>query len=426
MREAPDGAAVAPVWQRTWVLGAALGPLRERDFRLLFLGRTVSLFGTAFAPIALAFAVLDIGGSATDLGLVVAASALPQVVFILAGGIWADRLPRHHVMVVSDAVAGAAQATIAALVLTGAAEIWHLIALQIVRGTATAFFFPASQGIVPQTVSARLLQEANALLRLSRNGTQIVGAAAGGILVATIGSGWSLAFDAATYFAGAALLLGLRIPRDLTLPDRHFFRELHEGWAAFRSRSWLWGIVVQFAFVNAATVGVWSVLGPVVAEDELGGAAAWGLIVAAQAAGFVCGSLATLRYRPRRMLLAATLAIFPTALPILLLAPPAPTIAIAVAAFVAGVGVEIFGVLWDVTMQQEISEEQLSRVYSYDALGSFVVIPLGAAVAGPVADTIGTAETLVGSALVIVTATALVLLSDAVRNLQRRPVQSTA
>jgi MFS family permease len=145
------------------VLRAALSPLVERDFRLLFVGRTVSLFGTAFAPIALAFAVLDIGGSATDLGLVVAASALPQVIFILVGGIWADRLLRHHVMVVSDSVAGAVQAAIAALVLTGAAEIWHLVALQLVRGTATAFFFPAAQGIVPQTVSARLLQEANAL-----------------------------------------------------------------------------------------------------------------------------------------------------------------------------------------------------------------------------------------------------------------------
>jgi MFS family permease len=405
------------------VLRAALSPLVERDFRLLFLGRTVSLFGTAFAPIALAFAVLDIGGSATDLGLVVGASMLPQVIFLLVGGIWADRLPRHHVMVVSDSVAGAAQAAIAALVLIGSAEVWHLIALQVVRGTATAFFFPAAQGIVPQTVSARLLQEANALLRLSRNGTQIFGAAVGGVLVATIGSGWSLAFDAATYFGGAALLLALRIPRDLTLPDRHFLRELKEGWDAFRSRSWLWGIVVQFAFVNAASVGVWSVLGPVVADDELGGAAAWGFIVAAEAAGFVVGGAVMLRYRPSRMLLVATLAIFPTALPILLLAAPAPVVVIAAAAFVAGVGIELFGVLWDVTMQQEISTEQLSRVYSYDALGSFVVIPLGAAIAGPVADTIGTAETLVASALVIVAATALVLLVDEVRSLRRRAVE---
>ena len=337
------------------MLRAALSPLGEREFRLLFLGRITSLFGSAFAPIALAFAVLDLTGSPSDLGLVIAAGFVPQVFFILVGGIWADRLPRHHVMVVSDLLAGAAQAAIAVLVLTGVAEIWHLVVLQVIRGVATSFFYPASQGIVPQTVSARLLQEANALLRLTRNGTQIGGVAAGGILVAAIGPGWSLAFDAATYFAGAVFLLALRLPRDLTMPERHFVRELREGWDAFRSRAWLWGIVVQFAFVNAAGVGAWAVLGPVVADDDLGGAAAWGFILAAQAAGFIVGGVFTLRYRPDRLLLVATLAIFPMALPILLLAPPAPAVVIALAAFTAGFGMEIFGVFWDVAMQQQIS-----------------------------------------------------------------------
>ena len=201
---------------------------------------------------------------------------------------------------------------------------------------------------------------------------------------------------------------------------------MSDGWDAFRSRSWLWTIVLQFAFVNAAIVGVWSVLGPVVAKNDLGGAAAWGFILAAQAAGFVFGSVVMLRYRPNRLLLVATLAIFPTALPILLLTAPAPVIAIALAAFVSGVGVEVFGVLWDVTMQQEVSVEQLSRVYSYDALGSFVVIPLGAAIAGPLAERIGTAEALAGSALLILVATSLVLLIDEVRNLRRKPVEATA
>lgn len=401
------------------MLGAALTPLREREFRLLFLGRTVSLFGSAFAPVAIAFAVLDLTGSASDLGLVVAAGFVPQVFFILVGGIWADRLPRHHVMVVSDLVAGGAQAAIAALVLTGSAEIWHLLALQVVRGVASSFFFPASQGIVPQTISARLLQEANALLRLTRNGTQIGGTAAGGIIVAATGSGWALAFDAATYFLGAAFLLGMRLPRNLTMPERHFARELREGWDAFRSRAWLWGIVVQFAFVNAAGVGAWAVLGPVVAEADLGGAAAWGFILAAQSAGFILGSVFTLRYRPDRILLVATLAIFPMAVPIVLLAAPAPVVVIALAAFAAGFGIEIFGVFWDVAMQQQIPPEQLSRLYSYDALGSFVFIPLGAAVAGPMAVHVGVTETLVGAAVVIVVATALVLLIDEVRDLRR-------
>ena len=404
------------------MLRDALRPLREREFRLLFWGRTVSLFGSAFAPIALAFAVLDLTGSPSDLGLVVAAFVVPQIFFILVGGIWADRLPRHHVMVVSDLVAGGAQAALAVLVLTGTAEIWHLVALQLVRGTAVSFFFPAAQGIVPQTVTGHLLQEANALLRLTRNGTQIGGAAAGGILVAAIGPGWALAFDAATYFAGAVLLAAIRLSQSSTMAERHFLRELREGWDAFRSRTWLWGIVVQFAFVNAAAVGAWAVLGPVVADEELGGAAAWGLILAAQSAGLIVGGLFTLRYRPERLLLVATLAIFPMALPILLLAGPAPLPAIALAAFVAGFAVEIFGVFWDVVMQQQIPEDQLSRVYSYDALGSFVFIPIGAAIAGPLAAAFGVTETLVAAAVVIVVPTALVLLIDEVRSLRRTEV----
>jgi predicted MFS family arabinose efflux permease len=401
------------------VLREAFRPLGEQAFRLLFIGRTVSLFGTAFAPIALAFAVLDLTGSASDLGLVVAAGFVPQIVFILVGGIWADRLPRHHVMVASDLVAGSVQAAIAVLVLTGAAEIWQLVALQLVRGVASSFFFPASQGIVPETVGARMLQEANALLRLSRNVTQIGGTAAGGILVAAVGSGWALAFDAATYFAGAIFLLALRLPRELTMPQRDFVRELREGWQAFRTRAWLWGIVLQFAFVNAAGVGAWSVLGPVIADAELGGAEAWGLILASQGAGLIVGGFVALRYRPQRLLLVATLAVFPLAVPILLLAPPAPTVLIAAAAFVAGFAIELFGTFWDVAMQQQISHDQLSRVYSYDALGSFVFIPLGAAVAGPAADSVGLRETLVGAAAVIVVATALVLLLDEVRQLRR-------
>ena len=404
------------------MLRAALRLLGERQFRLLFLGRTVSLFGSAFAPIAIAFAVLDLTGSASALGLVVAAGFVPQIVFILVGGIWADRLPRHHVMVASDVVAGAAQAAIAALVLTGVAEIWHLVVLQVIRGIAASFFFPASQGIVPQTVSPSRLQEANALLGLTRSSTQVLGTAAGGILVAAIGSGWALAFDAATYFLGAVFLLGLRLAPNLTMPDQDFLRELREGWDSFRSRAWLWGIVLQFAFVNAAYVGAWAVLGPVVAEDELGGAATWGVILAAGAVGTIAGGLVALRFKPQRLLLAATLTIFPFALPLVLLSFPAPAVAIGVGAFVAGVGLPLFDVFWNTAMQEQIPPEQLSRMYSYDALGSIVFIPLGAAVAGPISTVVGVTESLVGASVVIVAATLLVLLIDEVRTLRRREV----
>jgi MFS family permease len=403
-----------------------LGPLAERDFRLLFLGRTVTFFGSALAPVALAFAVLDLTGSATDLGLVTASFLLPQIVFILIGGIWADRLPRHHVMVASDALSGAAQAATAALLLAGSAEVWQLAVLAAVRGTASAFFFPASQGIVPQVVSAERLQEANALLRLSRNATSIGGAALGGILVAALGPGWALAIDAATYGLGTLFILALHVPRHLHLPERNFVRELREGWDEFRSRTWLWVIVVQFAFVNACSIGAFTILGAFVADTSLGGPVAWGVILAANGAGLVVGGIVMLRWRPSRPLLVATLGIFPLAAPLLLLAIPASTALIALAAFAAGVGVELFGVLWDTVMQEQIPEEALSRVYSYDMLGSIVFIPLGAALAGPIADQMGVAETLVGAAGITIGATALVLLVPDVRTLRTRQAQGAA
>jgi MFS family permease len=400
-----------------------LGALAERDFRLLFLGRTISLAGSALAPVALAFAVVDLTGSPSDLGLVLAAFVLPQLAFVLVGGIWADRLPRHLVMIVSDLVSGAVQGSIALLLLTGTAQIWHLVVLAAVRGTAGAFFFPASTGVVPETVSAGRLQQANALLGLSRNGTTIGGAALGGLLVAGIGPGWTLAVDAATFGLGAIFLGLLSLPPGSRLPERHFVRELVEGWNEFRSRTWLWAMVVQFAIINATAVSAFLVLGPFIAERSLGGAAAWGAILSAQAAGLVVGGLLGLRYRPEHPLLTATLAFIPTAAPLALLALTAPLAAIAIAAFLAGLGMELFNVLWQTTVQEQIPEDKLSRVSSYDWLGSLALAPVGAASVGPVAEAVGTSETLWAAAAVVVVACLAVLAVADVRNVRRRTLE---
>jgi MFS family permease len=406
----------------------ALAPLREREFRLLFTGETVSFLGTAMAPVALAFAVLELTGSKTDLGLVLAARSVPQVIFLLVGGVWADRLPRNHVMVASNLLSGVAQAAVAALLLSGAAEVWHLAALAALNGFASAFFFPAAQGAVPQTVPAASLQSANSLLGLARNATYITGAALGGLIVAATSPGTAIAVDAASYGLAALALAAMRLPPGLRQAGSGFLAELAEGWQEFRSRTWLWAIVLQFAFVNAAWVGAESVLGPVVADEELGGAAVWGLILATQSAGLVVGGLVLLRLRPRRLLLSATIGVLMT-LPVLVaLAIPMSVVAIAACAFAAGLGLELFGVLWNTTMQQEIPADRLSRVYSYDALGSFVLIPIGFAVVGPVANALGTTETLLLAATLNLLATLAVLASRDVRTLQRRlpPAEATA
>ncbi len=399
---------------------ASLAPLREREFRLLFLGRGVSFLGNGIAPVALAFAVLHLTGSKTDLGLVLAARAIPQVVFLLIGGIWADRLPRHHVMVASNVVSASSQAAVAVLLLTGQAQVWHLLVFGVVNGTSTAFFFPASQGIVPQTVPRPLLQTANALLRLVLNASMIGGAALGGLLVAAFNPGTAIAIDAATFALGALFVGAMRLPANLRMQGSSFLGELGTGWREFRRRTWLWVIVLQFSFVNAVYAGAFTVLGPVIAMSRLGGARDWGFIVAAQATGFVAGGILGLRWRPRRMLLVATFGVMLEAGTTLALGVPLPLISIVATAFVAGVGIETFGILWDTTMQQEIPGEMLSRLYAYDMLGSLALVPIGLALAGPIADLVGTRETLWGAGAIVVLATLPVFAVRDVRTLERR------
>ena len=396
------------------------GPLAEPAFRRLFTGRLVSSVGSAVAPVALAFAVLDVSGSATDLGYVLAARAVPLVLFLLVGGVVSDRWPRQRVMVGANVVSAASQAVLAVLLLTGVARVWELVVLGFVGGTAVAFFFPASQGIVPQTVSPRHLQQANSLLRLAVSGSNVFGAALGGLVVAVSSPGWAIGFDAASYALAAVMLSGLVLPPMAGAAASRFLADLADGWSEFWSRTWLWAVVVQFGVVNAAEAGGFNLLGPVVARRELDGARSWGLILSADAAGLVVGGLVSLRWQPRRPLLVGTLAVFPMALPPAALALHPTTLVVALAAGLAGVSLEQFGVAWAVVMQEQLPPEKLSRVYSYDMLGSVAAIPVGYALAGPVAAAVGITATLWGAVVLVVVPTALVLLSRDVRTLPRR------
>jgi predicted MFS family arabinose efflux permease len=372
----------------------AFGPFRLRDFRLLFAGELVSLLGTAVAPIAIAFAVLGLTGSATDLGYVLAAGWAPQVVFILIGGVLGDRLPRNLVMVGANLLSAVAQGVAAGLLLAGFAQVWQLALLQTVRGTATALFFPAAQAVVPEIVETELLQPANAMIRLAQNGSTVLGAGIGGIVVAAAGPGWAIAFDAATYLASALVLLWIRIPRVVREPGHTILRDLIEGWNEFRSREWLWVIVVCASVGNLVATASFGLLGPLIAKLYLGGAAAYGAILASQGAGFIAGGVLSLRWRPQRPLLVSVLCLLPTAAEIACYAAIRETAVIAAVAFVAGLGLEVFGVNWITALQQHIPRQVLSRVSSYDALGSFVFIPLGLVIAGPLAARLGATETL--------------------------------
>lgn len=377
------------------------------------------MLGSAVAPIALAFGVLDLTGSKSDLGFVLAANWVPQLVLILFGGVFADRLPRHLVMVGANAVSAAAQGAIAVLLLTGHAKLWHLIALQVLRGAAFSFFFPASQGLVPQTVPIGELQPANVLFSMTRNGTNIVGSALGGALVAVTSPGWALAFDGATYLVSALIFAGMRLPpRAASIEAPNMLRELAEGWSEFVSRRWLWAIVVAAGIGNMAWI-TGNVYGPLVARQSLGGAAPWGAIAACEAVGLLLGGVLLLRYRPDRPLFVGTAALAIGALPLLFLADWRWTPAIAAAFLLAGLSLEVFNTTWTTVLQEHIPLDKLSRVTSYDALGSFVFIPLGLTVAGPIADAIGLEHALWLAAAVVAGSMLSALSVRDVRELRR-------
>jgi MFS family permease len=364
--------------------------------------------------------VLDLTHSKTDLGIVLAANWVPQLVLILIGGVFADRLPRHLVMVGANVISAAAQGGIALLLLTGHARLWHLVVLQVLRGAAFSFFFPASAGLVPETVSASQLQPANALLATSRNITNIFGAALGGALVALSSPGWALAFDAASYLVSAGILGAMRLPpRVAAVEAPNLVRELAEGWTEFVSRRWIWTIVIAAGFGNMASSGATGVYGPVVAKQFLGGAAVWGAITACEGAGLLIGGLILLRYRPQRPIFVGVAALLVWALPLFFLASVRVSAAVAVGYLLSGLALELFNTSWIVALQQHVPLEKLSRVSAYDALGSFVFIPLGLTIAGPLADALGLTHAL-WLAAAVATATSVSALSvREVRELRR-------
>lgn len=397
------------------------GPLGSRNFRLLAGSITVSMYGNGIALVAQPFAVFAVGGTVAEVGFAAAAATVPLVVFLLVGGVVGDRLPRHLVLAVANVVQGACQLASGILVIGGIGGPWLLIALVAVRGSAFAFVVPAEQGLVPQTVRPDQLGAANAVQRLGVHAARIVGASSGGVLVGTVGAGWALVVDAATFGLAALARAGMRFPAPATPVTRtHPVHELREGWQEFRSRQWLWMIVLQSALVIAVYSGGINVLGPLVARESLGGAGPWGLVLAFSAVGAFAGALVMLRWRPHRPLVVAAVAALFEPLPVLGLAVPLPVPYLAAAMFFSGACMGVFGVTWSTTMQQEIPPGLLSRVAAYDALGSFALAPVGAALAGPVALAAGTDATLVGGYVLVVAVTAAALLSPQVRRLPRR------
>jgi MFS family permease len=396
---------------------ASLAPLAERRFRRVFIAETIAYVGSAATPVALSFGVLQLTHSAVALGEVNAANTIPLVVFVLLGGVAGDRLRRGRILVGSSLLAAASRFALAVLVISGSGRSWSLAVCAAVGGLASAFFLPTSQAVIPELVSADHLREANALLRLTRSGTLVLGGAVGGLAVATIGAGWALAWDGASSVVAAVLLAGLRLSTSPPSTGHGIWTDLRLGWSEFWSRPWLWGIVVQFCFVNAAFAAGFELLGPVIALRSLDGAKGWGLVLTGLALGYVIGGFIALRWRASRPLLVGTFGVLVIAAPMAALAARAPLWLVAAAAFLGGIGLELFGVGWSTAMGRHIPADRLSRVSSYDMLGSFVFIPIGYALGGPISSAIGISATVWGATAVTVVATLAVLLVRQVRTM---------
>ncbi len=402
----------------TWRESAA--PLADRRFRFFFASRAVNLWGSTMAPIALAFAVLAIEDSASALGQVLAARSIPMVLFFLLGGVLADRLGRWRVIQVSNLVAAVSQGVAAWLVITGQAELWHLIVIEAVNGTASAASFPAMQGMVPQLVPRTQLQSANVLLSMVRGALVVVGPTTAALLVVGVGPGWALAADALTWLVSLVLFLPVRVPQRMASATTGIIGDLREGWTYFRTTTWLWVVVLAFGLLNVIMAGVWHTLGPPVAKDTIG-ITGWGYVLSAQAVGMLAITVVLLRVSLRFPLRAGMVGCVLFAAPLLLLGLEPVLVPLVVAMFVAGAGIEVFGVGWNVAMQEHVPEEMLSRAYSYDALGSYVAIPVGQLLSGPLSDWLGLRPVLVASGIIYAGVCLLTLASPAVRNLERQP-----
>jgi MFS family permease len=374
-------------------LSERFGLLRLRNFRGVFLAQSVSVFGDGITPVALTLAVLELTGSGTDLGLVLAAQALPLAGFALVGGVWADRLPRVKVMIASDLVRAAVQATAAFLLLSGAAQIWQLALLAALHGAAEAFFRPAAGALLPQVVPAEELQRANALMGMSDNFGWMVGPAVAGTLVALIGAGGAIAVDAATFLASALFLVGVHAPAIArTRAAQTFVAELRDGWREVRSRTWLWAMLLRTCLVLCIVIAPFQVLGPMGLQEQ-GHTAAWGWIMGAFSLGMFVGAGVALDYRPQRPMVAVCL-LGTTALaaPLSLALGGGPWVLAAVQA-ARGVAVGVLVAVWNTALQTEIEEEALGRVVAWDWMSALALWPVGLALAGPFAEWFGVTTT---------------------------------
>jgi predicted MFS family arabinose efflux permease len=403
-------------------MSSFLRALRHPDFRYLFFGQAASAVGDQAVIVALALYVTQRTGSATDLGVILAAQSVPFVVLLLFGGVWADRLPRQRIMIATDVVRAALHGLLAALILAGGASVVQLIVIEALFGAARAFFQPAYTGLVPQTIPEELVQDARALSASTENLAILLGPALGTALVLGVGAGEAFAFDAATFVLSALFLVRVHPRRRGAAPARAtVWSDLHDGFREVRSRPWVWATIAAFTGAVLCCYAEWYSLAPIIARDHYGGAGLFGVLESVAGGGAVIGSLVGLRWRPARPLLAGLLLTLFWPLQSILFALGAPTAVVVVSAVAAGYGFSLFGIWWDTALVRHIPPAALGRVSSYDWMGSLALLPVGFAISGPLAAAFGARTVLGVGALLALLLIVLALLPRSTRELGERP-----
>lgn len=399
--------------KRLWLL---------RPFRILIIARIVSNFGNGLGPIALAFGVLGLeDATASSLSIVMAAQMGPMVLFMLFGGVIADRFPRALVVGISDILLSGFVIANGYMLINGTATVFSLAVIAFISGTLNALWWPAFAGLIPEIVDEEDLQSANSVIGLGANGANIAGTVAGGIIVAGIGAGWAMVADGISFLIAGMLVFTLRKYGKTRVQNEHsptVYDDLVHGWKEFSSRSWVVAVVAGYSIIAMIFESVFAVVGPVHAEQELGGPMPWSWILAALSIGMVAGVLLSMKVRPKRPLVVGLGAQIGVVTWILTMGVTNWIPLLMVSAFFAGIALDFFMVLWQTAMQSNIPRESLSRVTSYDAFGSLALAPLGLVLAGPLTEKFGSSTTLIYMGVIFMVVLAIMISVPAVRHLE--------
>jgi len=408
--------------------------LRHRDFRFLWLASSSSVIGDYLVTVALALFVIARTGSATDLGFVLAAKALPLIVFLLIGGVWADRMPRHRVMIATDLVCFTLHGLLAVLIFAGTVPLWQIVLIEVAFGSAEAFFRPAADGLLPQTVPEEDIQQARALTAMSNNIAEFAGPALATALVLGAGAGWAFALDALTFLASAGLLTQVRPRRRgaaARAPEQAgetlgLWGEIRAGSREVRGRTWVWATLFSFCAALFFGLAPWLVLGPLIARSQYGHLSVYGILEATIGLGTILGAVIGIGWRPRFPLRVAMLAITAWPVAAILYAAGVTLFVVLPVTLVAGTGIAIFDVLWTTALAERIPPASLSRVSSYDWMISGGLLPLGYALAGPLAGALGPVEVMLAGACLALVAFAAGLAPRETRMLEQLAPGNTA